>query len=343
MKRTFCLCLIVIAVLSAGAAAQGPVQITLPAMPALDRTEPPLETVDRVLTLSAGERGVLEVSQSRRQETVGPGVNLLFGKTRKLPQLSAEELAQLRRPLHNSLLTNTATYQGRPIRIDGYVYSVKPRIAGKTIPASVELPAGTTVWMITMYDGQSEHQKGILIYSLVDPTPLLPRPIRIEPDNLQIHNPEDNPRQTYLEFAGVLVKTFYDKEEGNPDSDAPKVSRDFPLIITWQVAKPEGTAKGESPFSPMIWLVVFAIITMLVAFIFLWRKIHRLRVATDMNPEFRWQGRYTPFRDTELDDLANDDRNDADHIDPELRAAAEALKKAAAAEDVDTSEEPRHD
>jgi hypothetical protein len=291
--------------------------------------ETPMETVERVLALSEAEIGVLEVSQSRRTDIIGPGVYLMMGKASQLPQLTPDELGQLPRPQHSSLLNYPATHQGRPIRLTIYVHSVR------------EITLGRTLWLINAYDADAEGQKGITIYSLQNPFDLLPPPAQVIDGN-SVFNPTTNPGGTKLELAGILVKTFNDEvaaDSFDPDSPDTGYRLDFPLLVAWQLARPTQSTGGiPAILKTIIFLAILAIVALVVLFTILSKSIRRKRVEA-RDPAHRWHGRYTPARDTDLDDVPDDDRDDAEQIDPGLRAAAEALHSDTPPDE----EETRHD
>jgi len=329
MRKTICVAsLLLVLCLTCTAGAQTEIEIEVVKTDRI--VESPMDTVNRVLALTDAEIGVLEVSQSRRTDIVGPGVQLMLAKASELPQLTHEELAQLQRPTHASLLNYPAQFQGAPLRITVYVHSVMET----TI-------AGRTVWLINAYDADGQEQKGLTIYSLQDPLPSLPPPAEQTRKGLMVFNPQQNPGGTKLILAGILVKTFEDEVAGesfDPNSPNTGVRMDFPLLVAWQVSKPH-VAKGiPTATKLLIVLVIVAVIAMAVLFTMLSKSIRRKRVEA-MDPAQRWHGRYTPFRDTDLDDLDDEERDDTEQIDPELRAAAEALHQP---QDAD-QQEPRHD
>jgi hypothetical protein len=317
MKKTICVVsLLIVLGLTRFAGAQTELDIEIVETDVI--VESPMETVNRVLALTDAEIGVLEVTQSRRADVHGAGVILMLSKASQLPELSPEQLDTLQRPTHGSLIKFPARYQGLPIRLTIYVHSVM-----ETMLSGFDRP----VWQINAYDADGEEQKGLLIYSLQDPLPLLPPPSEQTRKGLMVFNPQQNPGGTKLIVAGILVKTFEDEvavESFDPNSPSTGLRMDVPLFVAWQVSKPQ-VAKGiPTATKLLILLVIVALVAMVVLFTMLSKNIRRKRLEA-MDPATRWHGRYTPFRDTDLDDLPDEERHDTEQIDPELRAAAEAL------------------
>jgi len=185
-------------------------------------------------------------------------------------------------------------------------------------------PIGRERWMIRCLDADGEVQQPMLVVSLVDPAPLLHKPLSDAEEPVQVFNAAIAP----LELAGVFYKVFEARESGTPEHPARAMPRAYPLIIAWQLGIPadKSAAPSAVPMT-MAGAIIIALVALLVAFLFLARHIRR----TGRRPGGRggplWTDRYRSLRDITQDNLPADERHEADEVDPQLKAAVEDWRK----------------
>jgi hypothetical protein len=302
--------------------------------PAATSTASPMVQVESLLNLSPTDRDALFASQARPDAGFDTAIYRLLNIATQLPQLPAADFDRLYRPDYETLLTTPDPYVGRPIRVDMYVYSVRRLVSGEDITPDVNWPVGTPLWQIRGYDVHGVNQQSFMIYSVTDPTDLLGPPVRVEEGVRNIYRPE----HSLLSFACVFVKIFNTFEAGvsdDPDEQATqeRTYRDYPLVIAWQAVDPtaEETVAGPN------WRVFItsALIALLAAvglavFIYMNMKIRRTHGETSARPGIAQLKGYKSLRDEgyedDLEEFLPEDE-DADAIDPDLKAAVEGWKK----------------
>lgn len=292
--------------------------------------ETPSQAVNRILVLTDDEKDSLNTAQSRRTGYEESAFYTLLNRASQLPELPQEQFADLAKPDYSSLMLTPDAYAGRPIRMNVLVFSVIKQVSGEGgLDPALLWPVGQERWLITCYDADSKYdtvtkkgQHGLLIVSTVDPTPLLP----------QTHTDEDvalkkyPPRLAKLTIAGVFYKLFEDMELGDPEH--PELSRKetFPLIIAWQIVSRRSDPRSNVPTALTV-VIVFAIVAFLAAFYFLVRYVRRTGRQSMEARRALWPDRYRALRDTAQDHLPADETEDANDVDPQLKAAVEDWRR----------------
>ncbi len=285
--------------------------------------ETPREAVDRILVLTDDEQDALDVAQTRKQDYEETALYIMLNRACQLPQLPPEQFAQLQRPPYRSLLAHPERYVGQPIRMTVLVSTVFKETSGTDHEPDLLWPSGRERWMIRCLDADGDMQQPMLVVSLVDPAPLLHKPLSDADEPVQVFNAAIAP----LELAGVFYKVFEARESGTPEHPAPVAPRRYPLIIAWQlgVVADRPAAPGAVPMT-MAGAIFIAVIALLVAFLFLARHIRRTRRRSGGRGQPLWSDRYRPLRDLTQDRLGDDER-EADEVDPQLKAAVEDWRK----------------
>ncbi|MHC4561267.1 MAG: hypothetical protein ACYS8X_00675 [Planctomycetota bacterium] len=298
---------------------------------------PALEQIDSILALNPAERGALDVAMSRRRELTGSALYFMLDKASRLPPLAGEDLNALDRPSYHNLVRWPQRYAGRPIRMRVLVQLVQKQTAGAPGELGIDRThwrQGRVAWLIDGFDADGELaiQRPVRIFSVADPTPILPKPVKIVNDN-EWHYP-----QTLVEvdLAGVFYKVWEHEERGTEDTTRRrqpgdiqiKQFRSYPIVIAWQL-NPVGVSRTRQPHAfvamDFIGFIVIGLVFMVVVFFLLARHVRRTRRAGRNGSPF-WEGKYRSLRDEEEDDDQAPDDNDLD-IDPALKAAADNYRR----------------
>ncbi len=306
------------------------------AAPATPGPATPMGQIEAVLKLSAQEKDALFATQAIPTADFDTAVYMLLNKATQLPQLATADFERLFRPDYDALLTNPDAYAGRPIRLDIYLGEVVEFTSGTDLTPSADWPAGQSVWVIRGYNADSESgQQGVLIYSVVDPLPFLPKATETKEKEGRTYHRWSTTYPVQLSVAGVFVKVFqagYQGADYDAEADRDAEQYDFPLVVVWQVVDP-AAVEAEMPTN---WrkiittgLIAFLAIVGLGVFVFMSKKIRQSRPSAMRHGIAHLNG-YKSLRDDGAgpaeQEFAPEDE-DADAIDPALKAAVEDWKK----------------
>lgn len=294
----------------------------------------PMGQVDAVLKLTPPEADALFATQAIPTPDFDTAVYMLLKKATELPQLDQADFDRLFRPEYTTLLTNPEPYVGRPIRLDVYIGEVVKYTSGVNLTPSADWPAGQDVWMILCYNVHSEvGDQGLQIYSVVDPMPLLPKATQTKDIGGVAHYRWSRKAPPKLSVAGIFVKVFRAPIKGADWDERPDPSdveiRDFPLVIVWQIADPNADANAAGNWDAIFkaGLIAFVAALGLGVFIYMNMRIRRDRPAATRRGIGQLAGYKSLRGEGPVEEEFFPEDEDADAIDPELKAAVEGWKK----------------
>jgi hypothetical protein len=262
-----------------------------------------MEVIEQRLKLTDAQADAYRLAVLRKDRIDDPvALTLFLRKMVNLPKLTPDELDNLDRPAMRNLLTNPQRYAGQPIRLRVLVNRVWKWQPGVDFGATQDWTRGDgPVYQYEGYNAEANQpsDEPICILSPLDPNVVLAG--HRSKDGNQGERIYDIPR---VQVAGVFFKVFSGRDMAGR-------SRDYPLIIAWQMrAAPEGGLQ----IVPESWWQALGIAIALfvgIAAYFFWRlrqAAHRYRtpaLAAPVRAEEAQRQEETPPEEDQTDsDLA---------------------------------------
>jgi hypothetical protein len=226
--------------------------------PAPARTR--IEQIEQALKLTDADAGAYEVARSRRgQIDDQPALTMLLRRVAALPQLEANEMGELDWPAWRGLQERPDVYAGRPIRLRVYVVRAIKWEPGKHFVATVDWPRDRgPIWRYDCLNAEAQRpaDEPFYVLSTTEPNTFLgpPREVGLEGDWVY-----SNPNPMML--AGVFYKVY-------SGTDRAGLTRDYPVVIAWQIQRAPVLALGGAGGSG---LAILIFLLLVVAGFFFWR------------------------------------------------------------------------
>ena len=280
-----------------------------------------LDRVDAILTLNETEKQTMLEARANPGVLAETGFRLMLAKVASLPELGDKDFDILDRPAVANLLRTPERYSATPMAMKIEVYEVRKCMPDDgDIALTAPWPRNKPIWWIIGRTSRpaSKQIEPLIVFSTVDPTPLLG-----EPDPaVGLKGSRKYPNWPIVELAGVFYKVRRTREKQSG------VLRDYPVVMAWQFRKGSMLSViGQSAVDPRLLIPLLIVLVLIVAFIFV-RKRTRSAPAT-RGPTYqslrhemeahRAVGENAPFV-PRLDE-------DEGQVDPQLVEAAEQYLK----------------
>ena len=282
-----------------------------------------LARVDALLTLNEIEKQAMLEARANPGVLAETAFRLMLAKVAALPELGDKEFAILDRPAVANLLRTPERYSCAPLAMKIAVYEVRKCMPDDNdISLTAPWPRSRPVWWITGRTSQpaSKDLEPLIVFSTVDPTPLLGEPdATVGPNGSRIY-----PHWPIVELAGVFYKVRRTREKQSGDL------RDYPVLMAWQVRKDSlYSVIGQSAVDPRLLVPLLLVVALIVVFIVV-RKRTRAAPVT-RGPRYQSIRQDMDTQQAVGEDVPFvprlDEDEDEGQVDPQLVEAAEQYLK----------------
>jgi hypothetical protein len=278
-----------------------------------------LAQVEALLKLNEAEKQAMLEARANPGVLAEAAFRMMLAKVASLPELGKKEFATLDRLIVPNLLRTPERYSGAPMAVKIEVYEVRKCMPDDgDIALTAPWPRNKPIWWITGRTSRpaSKQIEPLIVFSTVDPTPLLGEPdAAVGP----------NGSRKYPNFPIVEVACVFYKLRRTRETQSGTL-RDYPVVMAWQFGKGSMLSViGQSAVDPRLLIPLLIVLVLIVAFIVV-RKRTRAAPAV-RGPVYqskRFEMNAQPSADGDapfVPRLAEDE--DEGQVDPQLVEAAE--------------------
>jgi len=247
-----------------------------------------------------------------------PAFHIMIAKVDEFtdPKAAAKEYATLESPAVGNLTDFPTRYRAQKIRLAMWVHRSKLLESGSSDwDARPDWPKGRKLWRMDGYHFSPGGKKieDLVVYSLIDPTELLGKPSRIDKRTGDLLYVE----RRAVEMAAVYYKTF--KRMAKGDKKIPPHIRDYPLVMAYFLKPAKDPGAGSSNLMRNVIVLVVAV---MMGLLFMIRRQVKGVRSTPIGQGGAGGVKYTPLRNVEEDDLADEEREN----EPVDQALVDAVK-----------------
>jgi len=281
-----------------------------------------LARVDAILTLNEIEKQAMLEARANPGVLAETAFGLMLVKVASLPELGDKEFNLLDRPAVANLLRTPERYSGAPMAMKIAIYEVRKCMPDDgDISLTAPWPRSKPLWWITGRTSwpASEDLEPLIVFSMVDPTPLLG-----EPDpTVGPNGSRKYPHWPIAELAGVFYKVRRTREKKSG------ALRDYPVVMAWQFRKDSlRSIIGQSAVDPRLLIPLLLVLALTFVFIFVRKRTRAARAIR--GPRYqprRHETEATSDADKGIVPFVPPPDEDEGQVDPELIAAAEQYLK----------------